>query len=352
MKRVGHLYEQMCEPENIRAAIYKAAKKKHKRYDVRKVLNSIDYYVEKVRDVLVNETYTPSPYHISERYDHRSKKTRLVYRPKFFDLIVQWILIEAIEPVIMRGMYHWSCGSIKGRGGKRAHKAIKRILRDKKYKYCLQIDIKKFYESIPHDILIEKFRRKIKDEKVLRLLEKIIKSVDKGVSIGSYHSQWVANFLLEEIDHYIAEQDGIKHVRYIDDLPIIGRNKRKLHKLLRELNAMFAELGLEIKDNWQVFKIENRGIDFIGHRFFHTHTKVRKRIFIGLTRQARRIKNKQKRMETPSFRQAAGFISRLGWLKGCNSFTIRKKYVDGIKINRLKEIVKNENKKQLRAAAS
>lgn len=355
MKRIGYVYEKMCSPELIRQAIYRAAKRKTKRHDVKRVLADVEKHVAIIQELLEQQDFEPAPYQVSERYDPHSKKTRIIQRPKFFpDQVIHWVIILSIQPTLMRGMYHWSCGSIPRRGGSHGQKAIKRWLKNdrKNTKYCLKLDIRHFYDTIPHDLLKRALRRKIKDERALWLIGKIIDSTPVGVPIGNYTSQWLANFYLEALDHYIKEKLGAKYyVRYIDDIVIFGRNKKQLHALRKKLFAFIEEeLGLEVKGNWQVFPVDARGVDFLGYVFTHSHVKLRARNFISFTRQCRRVKKKLYRGEKIPYRMAAGLISRAGQLKHCNSQRVKHKYYDGIKEKRLKEVIRIESKRQLRAA--
>ncbi|WP_195985392.1 RNA-directed DNA polymerase [Clostridium sp. D33t1_170424_F3] len=355
MKRIGYIYEKMCSPELIREAIFKAARGKRKRHDVKRVLADVDKHVAIIQELLEKQEFEPAPYFVSERYDPHNKKTRIIQRPKFFpDQVIHWIVVLSIQPTLMRGMYHWSCGSIPGRGSGHGQKAVRRWLKNdrKNTKYCLKLDIRHFYDTIPHDLLKKALRRKIKDERALWLIGEIIDSTPVGVPIGNYTSQWLANFYLETLDHYIKERLGAKYyVRYIDDIVIFGRNKKQLHALRKKLFAFIEEeLGLEVKGNWQVFPVDARGVDFLGYVFRHDYIKMRDRNFLALTRQCRRVKKKLHRGDEIPYRMAAGLISRAGQLKHCNSQHIKHRYYDGIKEKRLKEVIRIESKRQLRAA--
>jgi hypothetical protein len=357
MKRIGHLYEKMCDPKTIQQAIISSAKSKRHRHVVQRVLADIDGHTEIIRNLLVTQTYIPAPYLTSERLDHRCKKLRKIQRPKYFpDQVIHWVVVIAIQDVLMRGMYYWCCGSVPDRGTKHGHKILRRWLdKDRRgTKYCLKLDVKRFYESIPHDKLMLFFSRKIKDKKALWIIGLIIKTNDKGVPIGNYTSQWFANCYLELLDHYIKEQLGIKYyIRYIDDFVLLGANKKKLHRALKLIVAFLeTELGLTIKENWQVFPVKARGIDFLGYVFFHTHTVMRGRNFISLTRQCNRVKRKQERGEPIPYKMAAGLLSRAGQMKHCDSQYIKEKYYHGINERELKEVIRRETKRQLQARAA
>lgn len=153
------------------------------------------------------------------------------------------MIVQVLAPVLMRGMDFYCCGSIPGRGPHRARKAIEKWLeKDQKgTKYAAELDIKKFYPSLSPREVMRFLRRKIKDEAFLGLIWRIIKD---GIKIGFYISQWLANAVLEPLDHYIREKlgNGVRHyVRYIDNLTIFGPNKKKLHRAIRAIMEFWGE---------------------------------------------------------------------------------------------------------------
>lgn len=106
-KRVGFLYEKMMDRDFIRATIYKAARHKHKRREVRRVLKNIDEYVDKTYEMVASESFVPTPPHEKEIYDESSQKRRVIKIVPFWpDGVMHWLLVEAMRPVLMRGMYH------------------------------------------------------------------------------------------------------------------------------------------------------------------------------------------------------------------------------------------------------
>lgn len=329
LKRVGYIYENIYDIENIKLAIVRASEKKRNHHYVKEVLENINHYALAVQIMLQDKTFRPSKPTIKTIVDSSSGKIRTIYKPRFFpDQIVHWALMLQIEPVIMRGMYQYSCGSIPGRGGHYAQKAVRKWLDDdpKQTKYALTMDIRQFYPSIDNDILKQKFRRKIKDQDCLWLIDSIIDS-NQGQPIGHYTSQWFANFFLEDLDHFIKEKLGVKYyVRYIDDLVMFGNNKRKLHKARQEITQYCNENKLSIKPNWQVFQINHRALDFLGVRSYRTHTTLRGRLALRIRRRMAKIKRKGYLNED----DARAVISYWGWIKRTNSYSFYHKYMQSV----------------------
>ena len=342
MKRVGYLYEKMADKHLIREVILKGAKGKKKRKDVKEVLADVDGYTDKIYDLVITESYFPTKPRKKLIHDKSSGKERLIaIVPYYPDGIMHQLVTEVLKPVFMKGMYRWSCASIPNRGNKCASDYVKRALRNRKgTKYSAKLDIHHYYPSINIDTLISMLERRVKDKRIIKLVRMIIESDDgPGLSIGFYINQWLANFYLQDLDHEILRMDGLEYyVRQMDDLVIMGPNKRKLRRAVQNIKQYLSEIGLTLNKSWQVFKTDSRGVDFVGYRVFHGYVIMRRRNFLKLARQSRRLQ----KSKDISFHDAAGMLSRAGQLKHCNGFNIRRKYVDPIKIHNLKEIVRKE----------
>ena len=340
MKRVGYLYERICDIENIKKAISKASLGKRNRKHVKIVVMNLNHYAKKIQELLTKQEYKPSPYSIKRIYDGTSKKERVIYKPRFYpDQIVHWALILVLEPVLMRGMYQHNCGSVPGRGSSYGQKILRNAL-DNDYKgtkYCLKLDISKFYPSIDQQLLKTKFRRILKDQETLKLIDAIIESSDSGLPIGNYTSQWFANFYLQDLDHFIKEELGVKHyIRYVDDLVILGSNKKRLHHVRIQIDEFLLEKKLSIKNNWQVFLITKRFIDFLGLKFYRDYTTLRKSNALRIRRRIAKILRKG----VLSFRDACAVISYWGWIKRSDSFRFFMKYFK-INLARAKGVIRN-----------
>lgn len=271
----------------------------------------------------------PSKPIIKTIQDNSSGKIRTIHKPNFYpDQIIHWSLMLQVEPIIMKGMYIYNCGSVKGRGTTYAQKAVRKWL-DKdprNTKYCLKMDIRKYYPSINNEILKQMFRRKIKDKDCLWLIDTIIDG-NQGQPIGYYTSQWFANFYLEGLDHYIKETLGVKYyVRYVDDLVLFGSNKKKLHKVRKSISEYAGALKLSIKDNWQVFRVDKRDVDFVGVRFYRNKTTLRRRNALRIRRRMKKIKRKGYLDD----KDASAVISYWGWIKRTDSYGYYHKYVKPI----------------------
>lgn len=324
-KRKGYLYDRMLDKAFIREVILKACKHRYDRSDVARVMRNIDLVVEKVKYILEHDDeYEPSPYHERLRFDESSQKYRTIRTVPFNpDCIIQWLIVEQLKSVFMKSMDYWCSASIPGRGGSHVYRGIKRFIKHhpKSAKYGAQADVRHYYDTIDIDKLMQLLRRRIKDERFLRLVEKVVRASSEdgntGIGIGYNLNQWLANFFLEEIDRMIREDDSVKfYARYMDNMTFIGSNKRKLRKLLKKIDIALHAIGLELKYDWQVFPIESRAIQAVGYRYFSNgKTILRKRNWLKLRRQILRIITKQRIDKQIPPKQARAFMSRFGSMK-------------------------------------
>lgn len=333
MHRVGYLFEKIVSMENLKNAVLHATKGKKKRKNVQRFLENEDQKLLQLQKHLLDGSYKCMPYTIKTITDRGSGKVREIAVPKFYpDQIVQWAVMLQVERVLKKGMYEYSCASIRGKGLMYGFRKVKRVINEdkKNTKYCLSMDVRKFYPSINQDILMQKLRRKIKDEKTLNLLEKIVRSVPSGVPIGNYTSQWFANFYLTDLDHFIKEKLHVKYyVRYMDDLLCMGSNKRKLHQVRKAIDAFLAGEKLCVKPNWQVYKLagsktSGRAIDFLGYQFFEGFIRLRGRTFLRATRRINRISHKKQLTSKDS----SACISYVAKLERCSGNAWYAKYFD------------------------
>lgn len=186
MKREKDIYTRIVARDNIRKAIIYASKRKKNRGNVKRVIDNIDDCVSYIENLLKTKTYKPSPYQKVTIMDGVRKKERIIFKPRFFpDQCIHWALMLQLESILSKGMYDYCCASIKNRGILYGAKYLKKkLVQDRKNtKYCLKLDVKKFYPNIDKDILKRKFRRKIKDGDTLDLIDLIIDSSEEGVPI-------------------------------------------------------------------------------------------------------------------------------------------------------------------------
>ena len=211
-------------------AYEKARKGKAHTYGVRLFEKDLENNMRQLQSELATGTYRTSEYSIFTIYD---PKEREIYRLPFRDRVVHHAIMNVMEPIWTSIFIQHTYSCIKGRGIHAVLKAIKRDLKDiENTQFCLKMDIRKFYPTIDHEILKAIIRKKVKDNRLLDLLDLIIDSAP-GIPIGNYLSQFFANLYLSYFDHWLKETKRVKYYyRYADDLVILAPDKPYLHGLL------------------------------------------------------------------------------------------------------------------------
>lgn len=322
MKRVNNLYPLIYAEDNIELADKKARKCKRTRYGVRKhdQNKEIDNYALHLS--LLNENYKTSEYTTYKIYE---PKERIIFRlPYYPDRITHHAIMNIMEPIWTKIFTRDTYSCIKGRG---IHALVKKLQSDLRKDpngtmYCAKMDIRKFYPSINHEILKSIVKKKIKDKSLLKLLFEIIDSAD-GVPIGNYLSQFFANLYMAYFDHWVKEELKVKYYyRYADDIVLLSDDKNQLRSWVLAIKVYLTNvLELKLKDNYQIYPVESRGIDFVGYVCYHDHTLLRKSIKLKLLGLVRAYSNNLISKQKLQLKMASYF----GWLKYCDSKNLLKK---------------------------
>lgn len=371
-KRKGNLWEPLVSDENLIRAIDEVNRTHHWRTHHRP--NEVTAWVEETKPERVKELrkiltagFVPKPPHVTERWDASAQKWRTVSEPaQWPDQYVHHALIQILQPIFMRGMDKWCCGSIRDRGPHQAQAAIESWmvcdLKGTKYELCG--DIRHFYNSLKPEVVMARMRQLIKDRRVLDLIERIISG---GVLIGAYTSQWFANTVLQPLDVMIRQSGLCAHyTRYMDNLTIFGSNRRKLRKLKLLIEKWLGEHQLTLKGDWQVFPVAKRephcplqpprnGVtrqkgrmpDAVGYRYGRGYTLPRKHNLLRIKRALARYRRRKRQGKRIMPGAASGLISRLGQLKHCNNYNLYRMLFRGQRVQRdLKRIIRENQRKE------
>lgn len=352
MKRYGNIYQKIYDYKNLQLAHRNARKGKAWYKEVKMVDANEEYYLIQLQNMLIWKTYKTSEYEIFIKKD-KGKEREIYKLPYFPDRICQWAIMQQIESIFLKTFTNFSCASIPSKGIHYALKLLDKYMKDVEgTKYCLKIDIKKFFPNIDHEILKKLLRKKFKDKDLLWLLDEIIDSIDggKGVPIGNYTSQYFANYYLTYFDHWLKEDMGVKYIiRYMDDIVILHHNKKYLHQLRKEIERyLWDNLRLKLKENHQVFPVDVRGIDFVGYRHFRNYILLRKSTAKSLIRKMKNIMKKLENRGQLTYSEWCSINSYKGWLQWCNGYNLYKKWIEPLEPyckKYYKEVIKNESAK-------
>lgn len=371
MKSYNGLFDNMLSEQSMRKAFQDAAKGKRKRRDVQRVLRNLDDKtlpdgrvkrgeISKLRTILADEKLVLHHHEPCRINEAACQKERDIIKPYFkYEQVVHHLLVNQLKPIIMHGFYEYSCGSIPDRGCHFGKKNMERWLRkfsEDKTVYILKMDIRHFFESVDHDILKSMLSKVIRDKKFLRLLFRVIDHHDKGLPLGYYTSQWLANFYLKAFDHYVKEVLGAEcYARYMDDMVIADTDIQKLHAIHVGVEEYLGNhLNLTLKDNWQIFPIaqhpqdkHGRALDFMGFKFYRRCTTLRKSILFRARRKANRIAAKYRKKLPVTWKDATAMVSYMGWFIYTCTYKYFRRYIKSkVCISTMKWIVSKHSRKE------
>lgn len=319
-KRLRNVYHLIYTTDNLVRAQYNAQKGKGNRKEIKRFNENIISNLQELYEILESGCYTPGEYRLKKIFE--PKERNIMIAPFFPDRIVHHCIINVLGQLWTSTFIGNTYACIKGRG---IHKCMNDVnnalMNDKKgTKYCLKIDISKFYDNVDHEALKQIVRYRIADEKLLRLLDKVIDSNGKenGLPIGNYTSQYLANLYLAYFDHWAKENLRIKYYyRYMDDIVVLDSNKERLHHILDHFALYLgAELKLEIKPNWQIYPVDDRSIDYVGFKQNHYGILLRKGILLRFYKKMLNTQKKYYINDESDIKHL--FPSEYGWIIRCS----------------------------------
>lgn len=254
------LYDQLCLMKNLRKAYRRARKGKSEKWYVIEFEKDLDKNLLKLQKELLTMTYNPEP---MKQFTIKDPKTRLISASAFRDRIVHHALCNIIEPIFDKIFIYDSYANRKGKGVhaalERFHSFMRKVscngktlqhARDNNqvYGYALKADIRHYFDSVDHEILLNIISRKVKDGKVLSLIKKILANhtSERGMPLGNLTSQFFANVYLNELDYFVKHNLRAKYyIRYVDDFVILDTSAQKLEFYKAEISNFLQIYAIE-----------------------------------------------------------------------------------------------------------
>lgn len=338
METYNNLYPGIYNLSNLILAWRKGRKGKTKKEYVKELEKNILKNLLELQQEIKNQTYKPKPL---KTFILRDPKTRKISKSEFRDRIVHHALFRIIELIFDKTFIYDSCANRIGKGNLFALNRFDYFKRkvtknNSRIAFCLKADIKHYFQEVNHKILLEMISRKIKDEKVIWLINQILGNgfSDKGMPLGNLTSQFFANIYLHELDYFVKHKlRAGYYIRYVDDFVILHNSREQLEIWKQEIDKFLKEkLSLELHPHKSKIIPLSRGIDFVGFRNFYYFRLLRKRNLRKILFKIEKYKN--------------GELNKEKLLEGFNGWNAYAKWADSYKLRReiIKKIYSNSTK--------
>jgi retron-type reverse transcriptase len=283
MKCFTHTYDDIICVDNLLSAWEEFIRGKKKRKDVQAFQLHLMDNILKLHADLKNQTYTHGAY---EAFNISDPKPRNIHKACVRDRLLHHALYRQLYPYFDTKFiaHSYSCRNEKG-----THKALDTFatmarevsVNHTKTIWVLKCDIKKFFASIDHELLLKILARHIIDIALLQLLENIVASFEtdcrKGLPLGNLTSQLLVNIYMNEFDQHVKRTLKQAHyIRYADDFVCLSQDKKQLTEILQSIGVFLAqELTLTLHPKKVFLTTLASGVDFLGWVHFPTHRVLR-----------------------------------------------------------------------------
>jgi retron-type reverse transcriptase len=290
MKTYKGVFESMTSPDHLFGAWDVFKHDKRNKADVMSFERDLERHVFQLHRDLRNKTYRHGPY---SSFYISDPKLRHIHKATVRDRVLHHAVFKMLNPIFEPTFI---ADSFSCRIGKGTHKGVDRLktmLRavsrnETRPCYALKCDVRKFFDSIDHEILLAMLEYRIKDSEVMWLLKEIVGSFtggysdlfhQRGVPIGNLTSQLFANVYMNKFDQFAKQELRLKHyIRYTDDFIVVSKDKAELEKLIAPIRKFLKEkLKLELHpDKIEIIKYR-KGVDFLGYVQFPHHRLMREK---------------------------------------------------------------------------
>jgi retron-type reverse transcriptase len=327
MKTYKHLFDSLCSFENLLMAYRKARKGSGNTREAQVFHFHLEPFLLEIQAQIKSGNYQPGAFRY---FQLRDPKARTIAVAPFRDRVVHHALINILEPIFEQRFIFHSYATRKGKG---THKAIAQAQHYmRRWRWFFKADIKKFFDSVDHDILLSLLAKNVRDPRLLDLASKIIRNggdQGKGLPIGNLTSQFLANVYLDPFDHFIKDEIGIKgYLRYMDDFVIFGHSRSEL-KYLRDVSKGYlsTHLQLSLKEKACFLNQRSNGLSFLGTRIFEETIRIHPQSLKRLQYKQAIRKKEWKAGKLTEADWIAGQTSAYAHLASFDTLQLRKKWI-------------------------
>ncbi len=292
--------------------LHQAFLKAREGHRTRPFLRRFEFYLERELTALERElatrSYRPRPRHA---FAINEPKHRIIYASHFRDRVVHHLLCAVLEPRFEKRFLpvSYACrpgkGNIKAVEDFRDKAARMECRRPGRPLYTLKLDVRKYFDSIPHAKLIELVDRDAPEEELRWLMRVVIRSHEtspgKGLPIGNLTSQVFANLYLHELDFHLVHRLGVKEfLRYMDDLVVLGTDAGRLKSLIPRINGFLrSELDLRLHPDKTYLADMSQGVEFLGYHITLRRCVLKRANVARFKRRLRRFSKSQDALADP-----------------------------------------------------
>jgi RNA-directed DNA polymerase len=335
-KTYPHLFEQITDFGNLHAAYLKARRGKRYSADALRFGANLEEELLALQDELRQGIYRTGSYNVFMVYE---PKARQIAALPFRDRVAQHALCRVIEPIWEARFIRDSYACRVGRGTHAGANRLTQFLRQAERRwpgavYVLKMDVRSYFPSINHATLLDLLRRHIACDPTMALIEGIVGSWpvgggEAGLPIGNLTSQLFANVYLHELDLFVKQQLHVeRYVRYMDDMVIVGSDKRELQATRAQIAQFLDErLALQLNHKTQVFPAA-QGVSFLGYRIWATHRLLGRS---SARRMQRRLRGWRRSGVAPA-ELTASVRSWLGHARHANTYRLRRRVLSGARL--------------------
>jgi len=329
MQREKNLFPRVVAFDNLYRAFGGASHGKRDRPEVREFEYHLETRLWEIREELAAGEYAWGPFH---RFRVRDPKRREIRAAPFRDRVVHHALFNVLDPIFQRGFIADSYACIPGRGTHRAARRYRAFVRARAGRgYRVQGDVKRYFASVDHEVLLARLRRRIGDRRMLNLLGTLVthgaERPGRGIPIGSLTSQLFANAYLDALDHFVKEGLRVRHyLRYMDDFLLLASDRSEARDRLNAVRAFLtARLRLELNPRRVIVAPVGEPCDLLGWvHHADGRSRVRRRSVRRLWRRLPALERRVAAGEIDSDRARTSVATWFGLATHANAFRLSK----------------------------
>lgn len=330
---VSSVYGDIVSFESLFRGCRAARKGKRYKGETVEFTADLESNLVQLRDELKSGSYEPKGFKTFKVFD---PKERHIYAPYFRDRVVHRSLYLELEPFFDRKFIYDSYACREGKGTHAGVDRAQSFMKKDSNEYYLKCDVRKYFDSVDHSILLDIFSRYVRDKETQNLVSKFLDSYHtqqgKGLPIGTLYSQLFANLYLNGFDHFVKQSlEADYYIRYMDDFVLFSDSKDELHDWRRAMQSYLErELKLELPEDKIVLEPCRKGLTFLGYRIFSDYKRLRRRNKIKFQRRLSRQREALEENEISFSELKASIDSWKGHTCHASTYNLRRSYLGSL----------------------